>query len=309
MSIFKKKTVLLTGATGFVGSHLLGYLLKEGCNVIVLKRSTSDTYRIDQLINGVRVYDSDQIPLEEVFESNSIDSVVHLATLYRKFDNGKEISEMINSNITYPIELLELSVRYGVKSFINTGTFFEVDCSSMPLSESASKKPFNLYAKTKIAFEEVLSSYAEKICIKTLRLFSPYGEKDNDKLIPMIIQKSLSDEEIKLSEGFQKLDFIYVHDVAKAFVKAIDLSLTKASGYDIYNIGSGQPVSIREIVSVIEEILGRSINKKWGEPSTVDVPIVYSDIGKAKSDLTWAPEYTLKEGLRNTIQFYIGLKK
>jgi len=184
-----QQTVLLTGATGFMGSHLLEALLKQDYRVVILKRSTSDTWRIAHLLDQVISYDVDLVELELAFEEQEIDLVVHLATLYRKFEESTDIDGMLRTNVSFPSQLLYSAMRHEVKGFINTGTFFEYDCSKLPIDEKAALKPFNFYAQTKLAFENILKGYAEKIPSITLKLFSPYGEKDNQKLIPEPLAK------------------------------------------------------------------------------------------------------------------------
>ncbi len=299
------KTILLTGATGFIGSHVLEALLEAGNEVTIVKRSNSNTWRINHLLDRVNSYDVDVTLLNEVFAGHSFDTIIHLATMYRKFDaKGHDVNEMIQSNISFPTDLLENGVRNGVKFFINTGTFFECDCSDLPVNETAAVKPFNFYAKTKIAFEAVLATYSNQINIRTLRLFSPYGGKDNDKLIPMIIKKSLSNEQLELSDGLQKLDFIYTDDIVDAYLKALDSMKEGHVNYRVYNIGSGIGVSVREIVSIVEQQLGRTINKKWGAPSAVDFPVVFADITRAASELGWSPKTSVHGGIFKTIQYY-----
>lgn len=300
-----KQTILLTGATGFLGSHLLEGLLKSGFQVIVLKRSTSNIWRIEHLMRQVKSYDVDVISLNEVFSNNSIDIVIHLATLYRKFDNGSEVNEMVKSNISFPVELLEVGVRHGIKGFINTGTFFEYDCSITPINEEAKINPFNLYAKTKVAFETILATYSNQISIKSLRLFTPYGEKDNNKLIPNLIQKALLNEKIELSDGLQKLDFIYADDIVDAYLKSLNkMEKFNQPNYKIYNIGSGTAVSVRDVVSIIEQQLGISINKVWGKPSPVDIPIAFASIKNAATELGWHPKHSIHQGIAKTISYY-----
>lgn len=298
------KTVLLTGATGFLGSHLLEALLRNGCKTVILKRSNSDNWRINHLLDQVKSYDVDREALEKVFTEQRIDTVVHLATLYRKFDNGKEVAEMMASNVTFPAEILETGMRHGLKTFINTGTFFECDCSVLPVGEDAPVKAFNFYAKTKIIFEAFARTYADQLNIKSLRLFSPYGPKDNEKLIPVLIKKALKGEEMTLSEGLQKLDFTYADDIVRAFLLAIAQDDGQQVGYKLYNIGSGVGISVREVVSIIEEQLGRPISKVWGPPSRVDIPVAFADIRQAKSGLNWAPEHSIHQGIKETISYY-----
>ena len=301
-----KPTVLLTGASGFLGSHLLEALLKQGYQVVVLKRSTSSLWRIEHLAGQYKSYDVDTQTLSEVFNLEKIDVVIHMATLYRKFDNGSEVSDMLASNVIFPTELLEVGVRKGIKGFINTGTFFEYDCRRQPIDEKTPIKPFNFYAKTKLAFEAVLKTYSDSIMVNTFRLFSPYGEKDNQKLVPMIIQKALKGEAIELSEGLQKIDLIYVRDIVAAYLKAVEriLSDTLQPEYEVFNLGSGVPLSIRDIVSIVEQKVGKPLKKTWGEASKIDIPIAYADIAKSEQILYWKPEYTALQGIENTVSFY-----
>ncbi|WP_045213320.1 NAD-dependent epimerase/dehydratase family protein [Desulfonatronovibrio magnus] len=299
-----KKTILLTGATGFLGSHLLEALLNNNYQVVILKRSFSDAWRINHLIDNVKSYDLDKDPLEHAFKDQPIDVVIHLATLYRKFDKGKEVSEMIASNVTFPVEIIECGIRHGLKGFINTGTFFEYDCSVLPVREDAPFKPFNLYAKTKLAFENILVTYSSSISTMTLRLFSLYGEKDNAKLIPMLIQKALKKETMELSDGLQKLDFVYSADIIDAYLKALNVIHAFKPKHQVFNIGSGSPVSVREVVSILEQQLGTSVKKTWGKPSEFDISIVFADISRARKDLSWKPEHSIHEGMEKTIRYY-----
>ena len=306
MSISKKNLILLTGATGFLGSHILDKLVKNGYNVAILKRSWSDTWRINHLLSQIKVFNLDLTSLEEIFQSIRPEYIVHLATLYSKFDSDVDLDSMHKANVLFPVELLEVGIKYGLKGFINTGTFFEYDCSQQPVNEDSPISSFNLYAQTKLDFELILKSYAGQININTFRIFSPYGERDNNKLIPMLIQKALSKQEIQLSDGMQKLDFIYAVDVANAYMKALKVMFLKEElgSYNIYNLGSGIPTSVREVVSVIEQNLGEHLNVVWGNPSTIDIPIAYADIFKIKKELLWTPGYSIHQGIANTIDFY-----
>ena len=125
----------------------------------------------------------------------------------------------------------------------------------------------------------------------------------------MLINKGLSDERISVSEGFQKLDFIYAEDVISAYIKAIERlnALNFENEYQIFNLGSGRPLSIREVVSVIEQELGYSLDVKWGEKAAEDIPIVFSDVTKLISTLAWKPDHSIQQGISKTISYYKGL--
>jgi UDP-glucose 4-epimerase len=306
VSISKQGIILLTGATGFLGSHILDKLVKNDYNVAILKRSWSDTWRINHLLDKIKVFDLDLTSLEKIFQSVKPEYIIHLATSYSKFDSDVDMNNMRKANILFPVELLEVGVKYGLKGFINTGTFFEYDCSQQPINEDSPISPFNLYAQTKLDFELILKSYSEEININTFRIFSPYGERDNNKLIPMLIQKALSKQIIQLSDGMQKLDFIYASDVADAYSEALKVMILKEKlgSYNVYNLGSGTPISVREVVSVVEQNLGEHIDVVWGDPSTIDIPIAYADLFKIKKEFIWIPSYSIHQGIANTIDYY-----
>lgn len=299
-------TILLTGATGFLGSHLLEALLKQGYSVVVLKRSTSNLWRIEHLAGQYTSYNLEETALDVVFTEQKIDIVVHLATLYRKFDTVSDVVAMMDANVRFPTELLVQGVKNGILGFINTGTFFEYDCLHQPVDENAPISPFNFYARTKLTFETMLKSFSDSCVINTFRLFSPFGEKDNPKLVPMIIEKALKNEVINLSEGLQKIDLIYAQDIIAAYICSINriLQLTTKAEYEVFNLGSGSALSIRDVVSLIEQQLGKRIDINWGASSATDISIAYASVKKAKELLGWMPSVGVQKGLENTVLYH-----
>ena len=119
-----KPTILLTGATGFVGSHLLKHLVKVKYEVVVLKRLTSDVSRIEKLIGTVTIYDIDNNKIETAFQNHKINVVMHLAMSYGKKQNYENL---IQTNIILGLELVSLSIKYEVDVFMNTDTFFNTE--------------------------------------------------------------------------------------------------------------------------------------------------------------------------------------
>jgi len=301
-----KSVILLTGATGFLGSHLLEVLIGKGHPVVVLKRSTSSLWRIKHLAGKYKSYNIDLVSVESIFNNNNIEIIIHLATLYKKFEEVSDISEMIDTNVSLPSQLLIKGIEHNIKSFINTGTFFEYDCGHLPIDENSKLKAFNFYAKTKLAFEIILKTYSNQICINSFKIFSPFGEKDNNKLVSLIIKKGLDGGVLELSEGFQKIDLIYVKDIVNAYVKSIERMevLSFKPEFESFNLGSGVPLSIRDISSIIEDAIGKRIDIVWGEASKKDIPIAYANISKARQLLDWRPTYGVKTGINNLVNFY-----
>lgn len=300
------KYILLTGGTGFIGSQLAEDLLNQDKKVILIKRSFSNTERIKNILTNENLIlkDIDKEDISNIFSDYDIEGVLHLATYYAKFHENKDIEDMIYSNITFPTILLENAVENNVKYFINTGSFAEYSFDKMPLSENSKIQARNLYASTKVAFEDVLKFYIENYDIKglTLKLFTPYGPKDDEnKIVPYLITKAIKNEKITIRSTHNKLDFIFVEDIIKAFNIAIDKIQTFDS-YDSFNIASGKSYIIKEIYEIVENICG----KKDVEFLENDFNEIEADTSKINNKLGWFAENSIEDGLKKTIDYYNG---
>jgi nucleoside-diphosphate-sugar epimerase len=300
--------ILLTGGTGFIGSYLVEKLLEnKQFNIILLKRSTSNTYRIDNLLEKVKAYDIDKIKLEDIFKEQQIDGIVHLSTNYIKAHEYEDIDNLINSNITFPTKLVELSIKYGSKFFINTGTFFEYDLNHNPISEKNQINPYNLYASTKISFDNILKYYVQNssLNVLTLKLSAPFGYNDNPKLVPFLINSVLEDKEVVFEKGEQEWDFIYVRDVVGAYINAIDICInSKRSLYENIVVGTGQKVSVKQVCEIINKLHGKDLIKFEKEYSPNQIFEAVTDNSKAKNILQWVPKYSIEEALKETYKLY-----
>ncbi|MFH1849326.1 MAG: NAD(P)-dependent oxidoreductase [archaeon] len=299
------ETILLTGATGFIGSHLLEALLKKDCKIIILKRSFSDTWRIKSLLPKVTSYDIDKTDIEDVFK-HKIDKVVHLATYYHKF--GGDTKLFAEANIEFPMLLLDQMAKKGVKFFINTGTFVEYETGGI-ISESTQKKAYNLYAASKMAFAEILKYYCStgKVKALDLKLFSPYGPKDNEKLFVYMIKSFIKKTIFEITKGEQRWNWTYVKDIVSAYLKALDAIEGIDQSYSELCIGTNKVYSIREVVTILENISGikslASFSRKYPEN---EIFYANCDNSRARSLLGWEPKYDLIKGLRETYSYYGG---
>jgi len=304
--------ILITGATGFIGSHLVERLIKEKKHkLIIIKRKTSNIWRIKEFIDKCLVYDyEDFVDLENIFKENKIDLIIHLAAKYVKQENDmNEINEMINTNISFPCTLLYYSYRYGVKYFINTGTCFEYKLGNKKIDEKQEYKPFNFYASTKLAFEEILRYYSFNKDVKaiTLKLFYPYGEKDNNnKLIPFLIKNIIHNKEIFLTKGEQQLDYTYIEDVIDAYIKSIDF-IKKIKNYEVFNIGSGKAITIKKIVNYLFKLSQKKPVIFFDKIpySLNEIMFLEANNKKAKKLLKWKPKYSIYDGLKKIYNFYV----
>lgn len=302
--------ILITGGTGFIGSHLVNRLFKKN-NIFVIKRKGSDTWRLKDVRENITFvnYESKK-DLEIFFSKNSVDLIIHLATCYHKeTDNISNLQQMDKTNVAFPSLLLSLAKKHKVKAFINTGTCFEYKLGSSPLSEKTVLEPYNYYASTKIKFEEVLKNDVSNNKVKglTLKLFYPYGEKDAKKLIALLFEALKQNSPLEITKGQQLLNFTYVKDIADAFEKAIDfINSEKYSKYEVFNIGSRTPVKIKVIVKLIEEISRKKLKIAFTRPyDKNEIMYMNCDFSKAEKVLGWKPKTNIKQGLTKVYNYYL----
>lgn len=284
----EKKTIFLTGATGYLGSELLRYWIGQGHELIVLKRSTSCMNRIKDLEGRFVSYDSDQSSWEKSFKNNKIDAVVHVAASYGR--KGESLYEIIDANIHFPIRLLDLAIQSGIKYFINTA-------SSLP-------KEISDYSLSKAQFQEWVKQKKDNIHSINLVLEYFYGPEDDDwKFISMVIKKLKNDVPyINFTNGLQKRDFIFISDLVSAFDRVLNQIEYLKSGIDV-PIGTGVSYSIRSVVELCKEIIGNnstSLNFGFIPDRVGEVYELMADTS-LMSSLNWCHEYSLELGLKECI--------
>ena len=297
--------ILLTGGTGFVGSHLLEKLLNLNKNVILLKRSFSDPWRINKFIENENliVKNIDEESVDEIFNQYSIIGIFHLASNSQRELNSNIISKMIDSNIKFPTQLLENSINNNVKFFINTGSVYEYELNNPPISEKTKIRPFNLYASTKTAFEDILKFYSANYDLNcsTLKLFTPYGPKDNEnKITPYLIISSMKKEKIHIKSPNKTLDLIYIDDVINSYITVMN-NISKFNEYDSFNIGMGVGTRIKDLLEIIESNLGKNKNVTYGN---LEDDQVWCSNKKINKKLRWKPKIKIEEGIKRTIDYY-----
>lgn len=304
--------ILITGSTGFIGSHLTRRLVEKGYEVGIIKRKNSNIWRIKDLVKKITIYETDLQDTDAVLKVVSHfrpNVIFHLATYYAVEHKSEEIPLMVNTNVLGTVNLLQASKESMVKLFINTSSCFVYKQSKNKLTENDDLDPLNLYALTKIQAEQACTFYAEKYGLKvvTFRLFPPYGPADHERrLIPYVIKSFYQGKPLKLTTGKQRWDFVYVGDIVDAYLKLLNLS-SLVEKHVIFNIGSGNAISVREIVSRIKEIIGSELEPEWGAipHRKNEVWFICADTTKVKALLRWEPKVDiLKDGLRLTIDWY-----
>ncbi|WPL10441.1 NAD-dependent epimerase/dehydratase family protein [Thiorhodovibrio litoralis] len=259
-----QKRALITGATGFVGSHLVKHLLTKGWDVCVIARPTSS---LDQLLSVqerlvVHKFDGNIATMHNIMRQSNPDVVFHLASLYLSKHQPCDIPQLIDSNLLFGTQLIEAMSIEGVRYLVNTGT-------SWQHFENREYSPVNLYAATKEAFEAILRYYIEArgMCAITLKLFDTYGPDDpRPKLINYINSLATGNQRLAMSLGKQIIDMVHVDDVANAFLISGERLLGgSVIDHERYAVSSGQPMSLREVTALFEQLLGHSLPIDWGE--------------------------------------------
>lgn len=309
-----KRTILITGATGFIGSQLAQQLLESDCVVCVIVRPQSDTWRIAHLLGNpfLKVYGDRTEEIERIFLEQKIDCVVHLAAKYiKQHSTPAEVNELMAANVVFPATLLEVMRQNNARSIVTAGSFFEYDLSGhSALTESSPLKPYNLYARTKLILNDIIKDYTGwyGMACAHLRLFSSYGPKDNDKLFSYLIKNLLNKRPVQLTPSKQQWNFTYVSDVVNAFMRAIEYCLLMKSGYEVFNIGQTKAVSIESVVNILERQLAISGLVRYDKPYPPnEIFYVSCDGEKARKQLGWEAKTGIEEGLRKTVDYYRGI--
>ncbi|NDL00436.1 NAD-dependent epimerase/dehydratase family protein [Photorhabdus bodei] len=293
----KSKTVILSGASGFIGSHLVQALLAENISVIAITRS-----KIARLLcNNPQLIWCEWLEVESCinyYKKNSdLLAVIHLATVYgREFDNFMEVE---SGNVTKPLKLLELTVEYNIPTFINTDSYF-------------SKPHFNYqYMRPYIITKQHLNEWGKLLSNKygfsflNMRLEHVYGPGDSKgKFIPFILDALRNkNDEVKCTDGMQRRDFIYVLDVVNAF-----LTILKSKHlpiYSEYQVGLGYSILMKDFMEYIKACFPHSKTEiKYGALVHRDHEIMdsFADISSL-SELGWRPKFDYIKGIQELIKY------
>lgn len=255
--------IIVTGATGFVGSNLVRYMLKKNFKIAIIIRKNSDLSNLNGIINKIEIFthDNNIISLANFFKSFKPNLVFHLASNFISEHKSCQVDSLIESNITFGLHLLEAMKIADVRNLINTGT-------SWQHYNNEDYNPVCLYAATKQAFESLIDYYikAENFNVITLKLFDTYGETDTrPKLINLLNKFAIDNKELKMSAGNQILNLVHIIDVCKAYLIAYDLNISKDSKvHQIYSIKAKESFKLKEVISIFEKVTNKKINILWG---------------------------------------------
>lgn len=293
------RTALVTGATGYIGSKLCERLLAEGWQVHAIVRTASRPLPDTLRDIAVHHYDGNTQSLLDAVSAAQPSVVFHLASLFIAEHHTEQVTDLINSNVLFGTQLAEACARAGVRRFINTGT-------SWQHYRSDAYDPVCLYAATKQAFEDILDFYADAFDMRvvTLKLFDTYGPDDpRPKLINLLIKALHSGEPLGLSPGEQRLDLVHIDDVTRAFSLSAQRLLRDQAQqpHERYAVSSGQALSVRELVAVLEQVSGRKLHVTFGQRPYRTREVMHPPLAGATLP-GWQPQVSLREGLTSLLR-------
>ncbi|MEW6001032.1 MAG: SDR family NAD(P)-dependent oxidoreductase [Nitrospirota bacterium] len=312
----KDKVILVTGAAGFIGSHLTRRLIGEGAEVHVLISRNSNQFRIQDITKDLKIWYGDvrDYPSVSFCIKNSKPQIIfHLAAFRNVKRDPELIDTVINVNIKGTLNLLQrvLEEKVDLECFVNTGASEEYGDGETPFSEDQREMPVSPYSASKVA----VTHFCQMLCktmglpIVTVRPFLTYGPfQDTDMFIPSLIHHCLQKKDFAMTEGDQTREFNYVDDVVEAFLLA---AVSREALGEVINIGNGIEYRIRDVAEKIVLMMGSPIKLLIGAlPKRPGENRHFFCINeKARRLLGWVPRISLDEGLERTIKWYKNLDR
>lgn len=309
--------ILLTGAAGFIGSHTTDKLLELGNTVIAVdnfcdyypvrfKESNVSHLEENPNFHLYRADITDYAALEKIFAAHKIDVVIHLAAQagVRISIEKPLLAQQIN--VIGTGNIFELAKEHDVREVIYASSSSVYgNHGKTPFSEADPlERPISPYAATKKANELMAYTYHHlyKMHMVGLRFFTVYGERGRPDMSPYIFANAIENEKPlkRFGDGSSRRDFTYVDDIVNGIIACIDSKL----GYEVFNLGNSQSISLQEYIETFERVIGKKaiINELPMQPG--DVKVTYADVSKAKKLLGWEPTTDLETGLTKFMTWF-----
>ena len=333
------KKILATGGTGYIGSHTAIELIKNGYEVELLDNLfNSKVTVLDQIekITGVRpkFYEADILDkdaLDKIFAEGHYDTVIHFAGLKAVAESVEKPLWYYYNNITGTVNLMEVMKKHGVKEmvFSSSATVYGIqDTPECIETMSTGGQISNPYGRTKFFIEEIIKDYVvsdPSFKAMILRYFNPIGAHESgligedpngipNNLMPIIMrvaqgkipELSVYGDDYDTEDGTARRDYIHVVDLAKGHVAAIEHI---KDGVSIYNLGTGKPSSVLEMIAAFEKASGEKLPYKVVGRRAGDLPEIWANADKAKRELGWSTELTIDDAMRDTINYLNHVKE
>lgn len=306
---------LVLGGAGFIGSHIVDALLARDHNVRVFDRPEMEIKSPCTGKSYAEYVSGDFINETDISKAlDGIDTVVHLVSTTIPASSNEAPAYDVETNIAGTIRLLTLAKDAGVKKivFASSGGTVYGEPLYLPIPETHPNDPICSYGISKLAIEKYLHLFhhLHGLDYTVLRIANPYGERQNpcggQGAIAVFLWKVLHGEPITIwGNGEVARDYFHISDLSSAFVKVIESTPPSK----IYNIGSGQAYSLKEILATIQSVTGKTASINYTQARKLDVIANYLDISRAQDELSWTPKVTLEQGLVKTLTWLQALER
>lgn len=306
---WRDREVLVTGGAGFIGSHIARRLLSEGARVHILIKKDESRWRIQEVLTYLTVWEADLADfasLQHTLSHCNPHAVFHLAALVNSARSWELVPDMIQNNIVGTANLLMALKDRDCGVIVHTSSLEEYGFLNAPFIETQRESPVSPYSFSKLS-STVFCQMAARIFnlpIHILRLSPTYGPaQEGPMLIPSAIHDLLIKKEFCMTAGEQLRDFIYIDDVVEAFMR---IAVQQHGFGEIYNVGTGLPRKVADIVEIIQKYLGNdSVVRRGALPYRKGEGMeAFGSNEKMKQLTGWTPVVSLEEGLKKTVEWY-----
>ncbi len=297
---------LVLGGGGFIGSHVVATLLAAGHRVRIFEHPAAGLANLSRVANRVEIVRGDFVRPDELVPAlEGVDLVVHLVGTVTPASSNRNPSYDIDTNLRGMVSLLELAVEKGVRKVVfasSGGTVYGIP-ENLPLTEKSSTNPLSSYGIVKLACEKYLQLFyhLHGLDYTVLRISNPYGEYQDPAgeqgAVAVFLGCIKERRPLEIwGDGGVARDYLYIGDLARAFRAACEISRSEK----IFNIGSGRPCTLRQLVEELRLVTGFPVEVNYHPARACDVPVNYLDCSRAARLLGWRPEVDFSEGLRRT---------
>lgn len=309
----KNKKFLVTGSQGFIGSHAVEHLIKNGFEVVALDNlSNFSTKKINPKATFIEADISDERAIKNIFLHHDIHAIFHFAAAIEAGESMKNPNFYYQNNVVKTLSFIGLVMKYSSKShFIFSSSAAIYAAKNSLIKEEDEKNPANIYGKTKLIVENALSDFAKahNFSCAALRYFNVCGANYQNNLgenrciethlIPLLLkalnQKNtnfvVNGNNYQANDGSCVRDYIHVEDVCEAQLKTLNY-LEKSKGFKAFNIGSGRGYSVLQIIKKAEEITGKKIVINFKERRSGDADCLVASLDLAFLLLDWKPRFS-----------------
>lgn len=308
MNFWKNKSVLVTGAHGFTGSHLCRELVRQGAQVRAFVKNGGILSNLADIRERIQVYSGDITDITSLLTAlEGVDYVFNPAAIVPVLEARQSPQSCFQVNILGSFNVGYAAMKMGVKRMLHISTchvYGNQLGSEIPMKETIIPKPVDVYSASKYSAEICLRSLLDQnFSIVFTRAFAMYGPGQREQyFIPRVISQLLRNERPKLGNSHPTRDYCYIEDIVKGYL----LALEKGDTGEIYHLSSQKEIVIGDLYGIIAKTVGSAVQPEWNVSNrTQEIDRLAGDSTKARKQFGWEPKISLEEGLRRTVDWWL----